>query len=97
MSPLPQQGEEGCASVAQPLGEPDEPGACWKTTLGGKSTQGFWWQVAHDPHPKQLALAEDTSLVSRSNITWRLAQSSPLPFPSPVPFSLCTTCLPKRC
>ena len=41
MSPLPQRGEKGCASVAQPRGQPDELGACWKMTLGGKSTQGF--------------------------------------------------------
>lgn len=59
MSPLPQQGKEGYVSVTQPLGQPDEPGACWKMTLGGKSTQGFWWQVACDPHPEQLALAEN--------------------------------------
>lgn len=37
MSAFPQQGEEGYVSVTQPPGQPDEPGACWKMTLGGKS------------------------------------------------------------
>lgn len=27
-SPLPWKGEKNCDSLAQPLGEPDEPGAC---------------------------------------------------------------------
>lgn len=91
MNPLPQRGEEGCASVAQPLGEPGEPGACWKMTLGGKSIQELLWQVACDPHPEQLALAEMTSLAFRSSIP------SSLLLTSPVPFSLCRAGSPKRC